>query len=60
MKKWVRRIVLALLGFFVLATIIGSIYEAIGRRNAVREFPPPGKMVDIGGRRIQLCGAVGS
>jgi pimeloyl-ACP methyl ester carboxylesterase len=61
MKQWIRQIVLVLLGFFVLATIIGCIYEAIGRRNAAREFPPPGKMVDIGGRRIQLdCRGTGS
>jgi len=59
--KWIRRIVLALMGFIVLAIIFGGIYEAVGRRNAAREFPPPGKMVDIGGRRIQLdCRGSGS
>lgn len=61
MKQWIRHIALALLGIIVLATIVGGIYEAIGRRNAAREFPPPGKMVDIGGRRIQLdCRGTGS
>lgn len=41
--------------------IVGCIYEAIGRRTAARDFPPPGKMVDIGGRRIQLdCRGTGS
>lgn len=61
MKQWIRHISLSLLGFIVLATIVGSLYEAIGRRNAAREFPPPGKMVDIGGRRIQLdCRGTGS
>lgn len=32
----------------------GMAYEALARRRAARDFPPPGKMVDIGGRRIQL------
>ena len=61
MKKWIRKITLALSGFIVLVAIAGSLYEAIGRRNAAREFPPPGKMVDIGGRCIQLdCRGTGS
>ncbi len=61
MKQLTRRIALTLLGIFVLIVIAGSIYEAIGRRNAAREYPPPGKMVDIGGRRIQLdCRGSGS
>ena len=61
MKQWIRYITLSLLGFIVFATIVGSIYETIGRRNAAQDFPPPGKMVDIGGRRIQLdCRGTGS
>lgn len=61
MKLWIRRIALFLSGFIVLAIIVGCCYEAIGRRNAARDFPPPGKMVDIGGRRIQLdCRGSGS
>lgn len=61
MKKWIRRIALFLSGFIVLAIIVGSCCESIGRRNAARDFPPPGKMVDIGERRIQLdCRGSGS
>lgn len=61
MKHWIRYISLSILGFVALATIGGSIYEMIGRRNAAQEFPPHGKMVDIGGRRIQLdCRGTGS
>jgi pimeloyl-ACP methyl ester carboxylesterase len=33
----------------------------LGRKHAARDFPPPGKLVDIGGRRIQLdCRGTGS
>lgn len=46
----------------VLAALAGIAYEQIGRYRAVRDFPAPGKMVDVGaGRRIQLdCRGTGS
>lgn len=45
-----------------VAVLGGVAYEQIGRYRAARDFPPPGKMVDIGaGRRIQLdCRGTGS
>jgi pimeloyl-ACP methyl ester carboxylesterase len=61
MKRWIRRIALGLVFLLILALIIGAGYEITGRRRAAREFPPPGKLVDIGGRRIQLdCRGTGS
>ena len=54
MKKWIGRITLGLVAIVVLIAITGAAYEAVGRRSAAREFPVPGKLVDIGGRRIQL------
>jgi pimeloyl-ACP methyl ester carboxylesterase len=53
-KKWIRRIGLGIVGLLVLAAVVGGIYELTSRRRAAREFPPPGKLVDIGGRRIHL------
>lgn len=39
----------------------GASYEWIARQNAAREFPPPGRLVDIGGRRIHIdCKGSGS
>lgn len=52
------------LGFFALiafAVIGGAMYEAFGRKNAVISFPPAGRMVDVGDRRIQLdCRGAGN
>ena len=52
------------IGFFaliVLAILIGVTYEQLGRRNAMQKYPPPGKLVDIGGRSIHLdCRGSGS
>ncbi|MBT2336325.1 alpha/beta hydrolase [Variovorax paradoxus] len=44
-----------------LAVLPGVAYEQVGRSRAARDFPAPGKMVDIGGRRLQLdCRGAGS
>lgn len=49
------------LALIVFITSIGATYEISGRTQAARDFPPPGKLVDIGGRRIQLdCRGAGS
>jgi pimeloyl-ACP methyl ester carboxylesterase len=44
------------------AALAGAAYEQIGRYRAARDFPAPGKLIDIGGgRRIQLdCRGTGS
>lgn len=59
--KWIRRAGLALVSVIVLAVLVGAGYEAAGRRRAAKDFPAPGKLVDIGGRRIQIdCSGSGS
>ncbi|MBC3807886.1 alpha/beta hydrolase [Undibacterium seohonense] len=61
MKKIFVNIGLGILGLFLVLLIVGVIYENLGRRNAAQNFPPPGKLVDIGGRHIQLdCRGSGS
>lgn len=50
-----------IVGLAALAGLVGVAYEQVGRFRAARDFPPPGRMVDIGGRRIQLdCRGSGS
>lgn len=56
-----KRIGLALLFVLVSAVLVGSIYEQLERRRALRDFPAPGKLIDVGGRRIHLdCRGTGS
>jgi pimeloyl-ACP methyl ester carboxylesterase len=61
MKLWLKRIVIGLgylLGALVLA---GTIFEAIARQQIAQQYPAPGKLIDIGGRRIQIdCRGAGS
>jgi pimeloyl-ACP methyl ester carboxylesterase len=59
--KWLRRIGLGVLALVVVAVAGGAAYEAIARANAARAFPAPGRMVDVGARRLQLdCRGAGS
>ena len=59
--RWIRRLGLVLLTIILLAVLIGAGYEVIGRRRAASNFPVQGKLVDIGGRRLQLdCRGAGT
>jgi pimeloyl-ACP methyl ester carboxylesterase len=54
-------IVLGAAAFVAVLVLSGLAYERVGQYRAARDFPPPGTMVDIGGRRIQLdCRGSGS
>jgi pimeloyl-ACP methyl ester carboxylesterase len=40
---------------------VGAIWEQVERQRAAHDFPAPGRLVDIGGRRIQIdCRGTGS
>jgi protein-S-isoprenylcysteine O-methyltransferase Ste14/pimeloyl-ACP methyl ester carboxylesterase len=56
--RWIfrsrRAVALSWLGALVLVALAGLMFEAYADAEAAREFPPPGTMVDIGGRRLHL------
>ena len=61
MKRWAKRIAVGLGGLLVLAIVFGASAEAVMRSRAARNYPAPGRLVDISGRRIQLdCRGAGS
>ncbi len=51
MLKWLGAGVAA---FLVVGMLAGAAYEQYAGRETGRNFPPPGKMIDIGGRRLHL------
>jgi pimeloyl-ACP methyl ester carboxylesterase len=57
---------LKLIGLLIVVAValllgVGAIWEQVERQQAVRDFPAPGRLVDIGGRRIQIdCRGTGS
>ena len=49
-----RALLLSCLGLAVALPIAGLIYETLADARAARDFPPPGTLVDVGGRRLHL------
>ena len=56
--RWIfqsrRAVVFAWAALIVAIALAGLTYEAYADAEAAREFPPPGTMVDVGGRRMHL------
>jgi len=52
--KWVKRTALAIIIFVIAIVSIGGFYEQAARSRAAKDYPAPGKLVDIGGRKIHL------
>jgi pimeloyl-ACP methyl ester carboxylesterase len=60
-RHWISRIGIGIVALVATTVAVGTAYEFIGRYQSARRFPPPGKLIDIGGRRIQLdCRGTGS
>ena len=61
MKRWAKRIGIAVGSLLVVAILFGAGAEAVMRARVGRQYPAPGQLVDIGGRRLQLdCRGAGS
>jgi pimeloyl-ACP methyl ester carboxylesterase len=54
MKRWIKRIALTIGGLIVAAVLIGAIYEQVMRRQAAKEYPVAGRLIDVGGHRMQI------
>jgi pimeloyl-ACP methyl ester carboxylesterase len=60
-KHWVKRVAIGLGSLLVLVVITGASTEAVTRWRTAHLYPAPGRLVDIGGRRLQLdCRGAGS
>lgn len=58
--KWTGIVAAGLAGLAILLAIAGMSYEAIAAAGDAKRYPPPGRMVDIGGRRMHiLCMGTG-
>lgn len=59
--KWLKRICLGAAALAVLSAGIGAGYQGVASRRDAESFPPPGKMVDVGGYRLHiLCKGEGA
>jgi pimeloyl-ACP methyl ester carboxylesterase len=62
MLRWVKRIVVVIVGLIVVVVLAGVVYEQVMRSRAKSEFPAQGRLLDIGGgRRMQIdCRGAGT
>lgn len=51
---WIGRVLGGLIGLAVLLVVAGIVYQAIGSARDKRKYPPPGKLVDVGGYRLHI------
>jgi pimeloyl-ACP methyl ester carboxylesterase len=52
--RWLRYLLTGLLTLLFALICAGAIYEAIASHRDLRQFHPPGRLVDIGGYRLHL------
>src|SRR5258707_8041990 len=54
MLRWGKRIGLIIGGLIVAAVLAGVGYEQVMRWRAAQEYPAQGRLIDIGGRHMQI------
>lgn len=54
LRRWTIRIVCGTLGLGGVLFACGFAYEKIGELRDAQRFPAPGKMVEVGGRKLHL------
>lgn len=52
--KWTKRLVTGCVVLLAVLAIGGAVYQAVATWSGDRGFPPPGRMVDVGGYRLHL------
>ena len=50
----IGRVLVGLVGLVVVASLAGSVYESVAEAADVRAYPPPGRMIDVGGHRLHI------
>ena len=52
--KWIKRIGFGFVCLVIALLLIGTIYQFISSKIDENAYPPPGKLVDIGGYRLHI------
>jgi pimeloyl-ACP methyl ester carboxylesterase len=54
LRRWLKRTALALLALVVAIAVLGATYQAVAGAVDARRYPPPGRLVAMGGYRLHL------
>ena len=52
--RWTKRVLVGLTGVVVVLLLAGAAYQFIVTKIYERKYPPPGRLVDVGGYRLHL------
>ncbi|HEY7638584.1 MAG TPA: alpha/beta hydrolase [Steroidobacteraceae bacterium] len=59
--RWLKRIGGGILAVLAVTVLAGTVYEMWARHRVAAQFPAPGRLIDIGGRRIHVdCRGTGA
>jgi pimeloyl-ACP methyl ester carboxylesterase len=54
LRRTYRKILLITLAIMILLPALGALYQSSSVWREAKRFPPPGKLVDVGGRRLHI------
>src|SRR5438067_13079709 len=61
LARQIGRGLVGVLGLLVVLGLTGAIYESVAEAADMRAYPPPGRMIDVGGYRLHInCVGTGS
>ena len=52
--RWAKRVLTGLAGFAAVLLLAGAAFQFIATKIDERKYPPPGRLVDVGGYRLHL------
>ena len=59
--KWLKRMVLGLIALIVILGLLGATYQVAASKADEKRYPPPGRLIDVGGYRMHIhCLGAGS
>jgi pimeloyl-ACP methyl ester carboxylesterase len=56
-RLWAKRLVLGLLALVLLLALAGVSYQALASARDLGRYPPPGRLIDVGGYRLHIDSA---
>jgi pimeloyl-ACP methyl ester carboxylesterase len=52
--RWLLRVIIILLAVILMFLLVGFISDTIASRSDLQRYPPPGKLIDMGGFKLHL------
>src|ERR1044071_9243645 len=54
LRRWTKRVLVGLAGVVAVLLLAGAAYQFIATKIDERKYPPPGRLLDVGGYRLHL------